>query len=208
MIWTIPNALSGFRLLLVPVFLWLMTRGTTVGAVLGVTTFAVAGITDTLDGYIARKYGSDSDLGRFLDPLADKILVLSAFYWAAIGNGTSLVWFNIWFVHIIAFREIVITTLRMVRRAQGRQVVTANEGKAKATLQMVTLSMMLTFEAASRLLAEFGIPPDWINSHIVWLVIQVLFTAALILTVISGIRYFTVNMATLPLSGSGEGETE
>ena len=60
MIWTIPNALSGFRLLLGPVFLWLMTRGTTLGAVLGLTTFAVAGITDTLDGYIARKYGSDS----------------------------------------------------------------------------------------------------------------------------------------------------
>ena len=208
MIWTIPNALSGFRLLLVPVFFWLMTRGTTVGAVLGLTTFAVAGITDTLDGYIARKYGSDSDLGRFLDPLADKILVLTAFYGAAIGSGTSLVWFNIWFVHIIALREIVITTLRMVRRTQGRQVVTANEGKAKATLQMVTLSTMLIFEAGSRLFAEFGIPPDWIHSGTVWIVIQTLFAATLVLTVISGVRYFTVNMATAPLSDTEEDGTE
>ncbi len=207
MIWTVPNALSGFRLLLVPVFLWFMTRGTTAGAVLGLTVFTVAGITDTLDGYIARKYGSDSDLGRFLDPLADKILVLTAFYWAAIGSGASLVWFSIWLVHIIAIREIVITTLRTVRRAQGRQVVTATEGKAKATLQMVTLSTVLIFEAGSRLFVEFGLPSDWIHSTTVWVVIQVLFAATLILTVISGIRYFTVNLATAPLSGSGEGET-
>jgi CDP-diacylglycerol--glycerol-3-phosphate 3-phosphatidyltransferase len=203
MIWTIPNALTGFRLLLVPVFLWCITRGTTMGAVLGLTVFAVAGITDTLDGMIARRYGSDSDLGRFLDPLADKILVLTAFYWAAIGYGASQAWFAVWLVHIIALREIVVTTLRTIRRIQGRQVVTAIEGKAKATLQMVTLSTVLILEAASRLFAEFGVPPEWIYSTTVQVIVQVLFTATLILTVISGIRYFTVNVATTPLSDTG-----
>ncbi len=208
MIWTIPNALTGFRLLLVPVFLWLITRGTTVGAVVGLAVFAVAGITDTLDGYIARKYGSDSDLGRFLDPLADKVLVLTAFYWAAIGYGASQSWFSIWLVHIIALREITITTLRTVRRIQGRQVVTAIEGKAKATFQMVTLSVVLILEAGARVLDEFGVAPDWIHSNPVQVLVQVLFTAVLVLTVLSGIRYFTVNVTTAPLSAPGEGEPE
>jgi len=205
MIWTIPNALTGFRLLLVPVFLWLITRGTTAGAVLGLAVFAVAGITDSLDGYIARKYGSDSDLGRFLDPLADKILVLTAFYWAAIGQGASQSWFSIWLVHIIALRELTITTLRTVRRVQGRQVITAIEGKAKATFQIVTLALVLLLEAGARVLHEFGVAPDWIFSSPVQVVIQVLFTVVLILTVLSGIRYFTVNVTTAPLSDSGEG---
>jgi CDP-diacylglycerol--glycerol-3-phosphate 3-phosphatidyltransferase len=206
MIWTIPNALTGFRLLLVPVFLWLITRGTTAGAVAGLAVFAVAGITDTLDGYIARKYGSDTDLGRFLDPLADKILVLTAFYWAAIGYGASQSWFSIWLVHIIALRELTITTLRTVRRVQGRQVITAVEGKAKATVQIVTLSLVLTLEAGARVLEEFGVNPGWIHSTPVQVVIQVLFTVVIILTVLSGIRYFTVNAPTAPLSASAEDE--
>jgi len=124
---------------------------------------------------------------------------------AAIGYGASQSWFSIWLVHIIALRELTITTLRTVRRVQGRQVVTALEGKAKATFQMVTLSLVLTLEAGARVLNEFGVAPDWIHSGPVQAVIQLLFTGVLILTVLSGVRYFTVNVSTEPLSDSGEG---
>lgn len=206
--WTVPNILTIFRLILVPVFLWLVTRGTLAGSVLALATFAIAGITDSLDGYIARKYGSDTDLGRFLDPLADKLLVLSAFYWAALGPTFSHLWFNIWLVHVIALREIIITTLRTIRRLQGRQVVTALEGKTKATFQMIVLSLVLTLEAGARVMTALEMPSVWIDSLTVWILVQSLFAIAVILTVVSGIRYFTVNVDTDPLTGSGESGQE
>lgn len=72
----VPNILSVIRLLAVPLFVWVFLR---VDAVLGVVIFVLAGATDVLDGYIARKYDCTSTLGRILDPLADKLLQLSAF---------------------------------------------------------------------------------------------------------------------------------
>lgn len=204
MVWTVPNALTLLRVVLVPVFLWFVTRDTLAGSVLALLTFTVAGITDTLDGYIARKYGSITDIGRFLDPLADKLLVLSVFYWAAIGVGASHAWFNIWLVHLIAVREIVITTLRTVRRRQGTQIMTASEGRLKTVMQIVTVATVLTFEAASRVMASFDLPSLWINSGAVWLLVQLLFAIALALTVLSGIRYFTVHSGTVPLQENRE----
>jgi len=198
--WTIPNVLTSIRLLLIPVFLWFVTRGTLAGSVLALASFATASITDTLDGYFARKHGSDTDLGRFLDPFADKLLVLSAFYWGAFGVGASQSWYNIWLVHAIAVREIVITVLRTVHRMRGRQVVTAWAGKWKATVQMVTLSALLTFEAAARVMAALGSPSGWLQSVPIWLIVQVLFGIVFIITMLSGVRYFTVNVRTMPLS--------
>ena len=72
----LPNILTSARVLLVPLFLWLVTRNTLAGAVLGLLVFIIASVTDSLDGYYARKHGTQTDLGRFLDPLADKLLVL------------------------------------------------------------------------------------------------------------------------------------
>ena len=201
--WTIPNVLTSFRLLLVPVFLWFVTRGTMTGSVLALVVFVAASITDSLDGYFARKHDSHTDLGRFLDPLADKLLVLSAFYWGAFGWGASQAWFNIWLVHLIALREIVITGLRTFQRRSGRQMVTAWAGKWKATLQMVTLCTLLTFEAAARVMAALSGPSAWLQSVQVWLIIQVLFAATFMITIVSGVRYFTVNARTMPLSRSG-----
>ncbi len=205
--WTVPNIITSARLVMVPVFLWFVTRGTTAGAVLGLAVFAVAGISDTLDGWIARRCGSDSDLGRFLDPLADKLLVLSAFYWAALGIGAARVWFSIWLVHLIALREITITVLRTVRRRRGEQVITAAAGKAKTTWQIITVATVLTFEAAARVTAAIGWSGTWLDSGAAWWLVQALFAVALVLTVISGVRYFTVNAATMPLTDrSGRGE--
>jgi len=206
--WTVPNMLTFLRLLLVPVFLWFATRGTTGGAVTAGITFLVAGLTDTLDGWIARRYGSDSDLGRFLDPLADKLLVLSALYWAALGTGAARSWFSIWFVHLIALREIAITGLRTVRRLRGRQVITASEGKLKTTLQIITIALVLVFEAAARVMDSVGWSGRWIDSAPVWWLVQAFFAAAVIMTVISGVRYFTVNAATMPVSASGPADDD
>jgi len=187
----LPNILTGLRLVLVPVFLWLATRGTTAGAVGALVTFIVASITDSLDGYYARKHGTVTDLGRFLDPLADKLLVLGAFYWAALGIGAYRAWFWIWLVHLITLREVGITALRMVHRRQGRQIVTAWTGKWKTAAQITVLITVLVFEAAARLLAGRGISPDWLGAlpTVVW--VDLLFGIAVVLTIYSGLRYLT-----------------
>lgn len=200
--WTIPNVLTTIRLLLVPVFLWFVTHGTMTGSVLALVAFVTASITDSLDGYFARKHDTHTDLGRFLDPLADKLLVLSAFYWGAIGVGASRIWFPIWFVHLIALREIIITGLRTYQRMHNRQVITAWAGKWKATFQMVTLCTLLTFEAGARVMDALGGPSAWLASIPVWLIIQLLFAATFVLTILSGIRYFTLNAKTMQLTST------
>lgn len=200
----LPNILTSLRLALVPLFLWFVTRDTLTGSLLALVTFTAASITDTLDGYYARKHGTHTDLGRFLDPLADKLLVLGAFYWGALGRGASEPWFNIWLVHLIALREIAVTTLRTVHRRRGHQIITTWAGKWKAATQMIVLSTVLTFEAGSRVMAAAGWSGAWIHSAIVGIVVQVLFAAAVILTVLSGIRYFTADRSTMPLSGGEE----
>ncbi|MFO7767652.1 MAG: CDP-diacylglycerol--glycerol-3-phosphate 3-phosphatidyltransferase [bacterium] len=201
-VWTLPNALTGLRLVLVPIFLWQALKGTTSGSIIALAAFVTASITDSLDGYYARKQGSESDLGRFMDPLADKFLVLSAFYWGASGAGASRVWFSIWLVHVIGIREVVITLLRMVHRGRGRQVVTAWAGKWKTVAQLTTLITVMVLEAAARVMGDLGLPSAWIGATSVYLLIQLLFGAAVVLTIISGVRYFTADSRTLPLSAS------
>jgi CDP-diacylglycerol--glycerol-3-phosphate 3-phosphatidyltransferase len=190
------------------VFLWLVTRGTTSGSVLALVTFIVASVTDSLDGYYARKHGSYSDLGRFLDPLADKLLVLGAFYWGALDGSLSSPWFNIWLVHLITLREVAITVMRGVYRRRGTQIVTAWAGKWKTVAQITTLITVLTIEAGARVITAAGGSAAWLQSTPVWIVVQVLFGIAVLLTVVSGVRYFTVNRRVEPLAGrSGPGTT-
>ncbi|MFC1544082.1 CDP-diacylglycerol--glycerol-3-phosphate 3-phosphatidyltransferase [Gemmatimonadota bacterium] len=200
----LPNTLTSIRLVLVPVFLWLVTRQTLPGSVLALVTFVVASVTDSLDGYYARKYSSQSDLGRFLDPLADKLLVLSAFYWGAFDGAPDGGWFNIWLVHVIALREIVITALRTMHRRSGKQIITAWAGKWKAVAQMTVLSTVLTFEAGARVFDALGGAAAWLLSAPIWFLVQSLFGIAVVLTVVSGVRYFTVNYRTIPLGDGGE----
>ena len=199
----LPNILTSLRLVLVPVFLWLATRGTTAGAAGALLVFVVAGVTDSLDGYYARKHGSTSDLGRFLDPLADKLLVLSAFYWGATGLGAGRVWFNIWLVHLIALREVGITLVRMRHRRQGRQMVTAWAGKWKTASQMTVVITVLVLETAARIAAGWGRPDDWLRTGPVGVGVEILFGIAVLLTVLSGVRYLTVDARTEPLQRAG-----
>lgn len=206
-VWTLPNALTILRIVLVPLFLWQALQGTTSGSIIALVAFIAASVTDSLDGYYARKHGTDTDLGRFLDPLADKLLVLSAFYWGAVGTGAARPWFSIWLVHLIALREVVITGLRMVHRRGGRQVVTAWAGKWKTVMQLTTIITVLVFEAAAHVMADVGLPSVWIGSVPIYVLIQVLFLAAVLLTVISGVRYFTSDNRTEPLSVAGPGQT-
>ncbi len=104
------------------------------------TIFIIASITDAYDGYYARKYNMVTPEGKFLDPLADKILVLSAFISFAIIGVIAY-----WMVAIIIFRDLFITGLRMAMNQKGLELVTSKVAKAKTVVQLVIIILTLIY---------------------------------------------------------------
>lgn len=127
----LPNALTVLRLLMVPIFLWLLLMQTVATNWWALSVFIVAAYTDHLDGQIARSQNLVTNFGKLADPLADKFLTLGAFI--ALSALGELTW---WFTIIIAVREIGITVLREVLRRKGLVVAASSGGKLKTVLQM------------------------------------------------------------------------
>lgn len=154
--YTVPNLLTGLRILLIPVIVGLFYLPYGWGDILAGLMFAVAGITDTLDGYIARRTGTVSPLGAFLDPVADKLIVATALVLIVSRNP---VWYVTLTAAVIIGREIAISALREWMAeigARGKVAVNAL-GKFKTIAQIVGLSMMLFYENL------LGLPIYWIG---------------------------------------------
>jgi CDP-diacylglycerol--glycerol-3-phosphate 3-phosphatidyltransferase len=130
----IPNLLTLFRIVLIPVFLWLVFLSAAPGRIaIALIVFAVASLTDFLDGYLARKWNVISDFGKIADPLADKLLVLSALAglcWLEPFRLSQLIFFA------IAARELGITLLREIHKRRGVIMPADKLGKLKTVLQM------------------------------------------------------------------------
>lgn len=136
----IPNALTVGRILIIPLFILLLTLWNTVGShVLAAIVFALASMTDYLDGYLARKWKVVTNFGKFADPMADKILVMAAFI--------MLVELNLapaWIVAIIVCRELAVTGLRLLLVETGGTVLAAAiPGKIKTFSQMFAIIFLL-----------------------------------------------------------------
>lgn len=136
--WNVPNVLTVFRLVLVPVFIWLMFLEASGVRWWAVLVFMVAAATDQLDGHIARAQNLITDFGRLMDPIADKALTLGAFIMLSIAE--LLPW---WVTILIAIRELGITALRAVLLRRDI-VVSANKGgKLKTVLQIFAIWLLL-----------------------------------------------------------------
>lgn len=135
---TLPNQLTVLRILLTPVFLYCYSQSDFHLRWIGTLIFVIASITDWYDGYIARKYGVITRFGQFMDPLADKILVLSAFFLFV-----HMKILNFWPVLIIAIRDIFVTVLRIYAIHNGMPIVTHIVAKWKTFLQMIYLFILL-----------------------------------------------------------------
>ena len=136
----LPNSISISRILLTPVFLVLILVDTFLGQVLALSVFVIAAVSDYLDGMIARRYGADSALGRYLDPLADKILVLSAFCVLPFLLPGVVPW---WAVIVIAVRDIAVTVLRAVAISRGKPLRTLPLAKTKTAAQLTFLIVVM-----------------------------------------------------------------
>ena len=132
------NVLTMLRMALVPVFLFFLLQNTADGVLIALALFVIAIITDILDGYLARKLDCVSNFGKFMDPLADKLLVLSAFITFAVTGRITL-----WIVLVFVLRELLIMGFRVLAAGRGIYIYASNWAKWKAGFQMVTVIAFL-----------------------------------------------------------------
>ncbi|HKJ66965.1 MAG TPA: CDP-diacylglycerol--glycerol-3-phosphate 3-phosphatidyltransferase [bacterium] len=187
----LPNQLTILRIILTPVFLLCLFSEGFVPKVLAAAIFLVASATDAYDGYIARKYQVVSSWGKFLDPLADKILVLSAF---------AGIWymglFPLWMLLLIVLRDVSITGLRMFMRSRQTSLETSYFAKSKTAVQMVAIYLILTFFIVREWSVFSGVHGQLLSIEAhggIWILILLV----TLLTVASGLHYFYVNRSTI-----------
>lgn len=137
---TIPTFLTLLRLPLTVAIIWLVLLGTRPAQAAALTAFILASFTDWLDGYLARRWGQMTASGAFLDPIADKVLVLGLFVTFA-----HLGVVPVWMVAVITLRETVVTGLRFVAVRRRVTLPAVKEGKQKAACQMLTLGFILVW---------------------------------------------------------------
>lgn len=137
----LPNFISILRILLVPVLVLLLQHPSRTGAVLAALTFFLACWSDFLDGYLARRHGLTSTLGKLLDPLADKLIVMAALVMLAAMPRTPRV--PAWVVVVIVGRELAVTGLRAMATSEGIVLAAEELGKYKTIFQMLALHGLL-----------------------------------------------------------------
>ncbi len=131
-VWNIPNSLTMLRIVMIPVFLIFLNVGTRLSGFWAAIIYTLAALTDMLDGYLARKLGVESVLGKFLDPLADKLIVMAGLVWMVpMGRIPA------WVVIVLLAREISVTGLRSVAASEGVVIAAGQDGKIKTALQMI-----------------------------------------------------------------------
>ena len=134
----LPNMLTFARILMIPLCLWCLDRDTPRSGFWAAIVFTLAAITDILDGYLARKLGVVSVLGKLLDPLADKLIVMATLVWMVpLGRIPA------WAVIVLLAREFSVTSLRSVAASEGVIISAGQEGKTKAALQMIGVIALL-----------------------------------------------------------------
>ena len=137
-IFNLPNCLTALRIALTPIFLLLLFADTWYWKSLAFVVFSAASLTDLYDGKLARAGNQETPLGRFLDPLADKILVTSALVALALNKMV-----NFWIVLPIVGRDILITGIRLYGLSRGKQMVTTRLAKWKTVAQLITVLFIL-----------------------------------------------------------------
>lgn len=134
----LPNLLTMGRIAIIPLVLWLLERGSPNDCVVAALVYSGAALTDLLDGYLARRMNIVSVLGKFLDPLADKLLVMASLVWMVpLGRITE------WAVILLLGREISVTALRSIASSSGLVISAGSGGKTKTALQMAGILCLI-----------------------------------------------------------------
>jgi CDP-diacylglycerol--glycerol-3-phosphate 3-phosphatidyltransferase len=134
-----PNKLTLIRVLMIPVFLLLLYLSFPYHRYFALAVFIFASVTDALDGRLARSRGQVTDFGKFMDPLADKLLVMAALVWF-VQNGQMPAWVLL----VVIAREFAVTALRLLSAKGGRVIAAGFSGKVKTAVTMIGICVMLT----------------------------------------------------------------
>ena len=164
----LANKLTLLRVIMIPAFLGVLYWGGPNSEYIALAIFVIASLTDFLDGYIARSRGLVTDFGKFMDPLADKVLVTTAMLWF-VQTGVM----PAWAVAVVIFREFAISGIRLIAAERGRVIAAAWSGKIKTAATLVFLMLM------------FLPLPGWVDTLGVWVIV--------VTTVYSGLEYLVKN---------------
>ena len=170
-IWLLPNLLTIVRILAIPIILLLLFSPGRVYQIITALLFLSVAMTDTLDGYFARRRGMVTTLGQFLDPLADKLLIVTALIALILARGIPL-----WMVVVIVGREIAVTGLRGIAVSQNIIISPSTLGKYKTVFEVASITLLIyngTYSSISFYHVGIGL---------LWM--------ALALAVLSGVDYF------------------
>jgi cardiolipin synthase len=167
---------------LIPLFIYLLFIPTVVAKIWSLVVFGLASFTDLLDGWSARRFNQESELGQFLDPLADKFLVISALTAILVLDPYFEV-FDAWMIVIIAGRDVLITVMRYLAIKKGTTLKTSRFGKVKTAFQMVSIVLIIMIY----IIRKTGFYQTHISTPY-W----IMFTVTM-MTALSGLRYIVSN---------------
>lgn len=193
----LPNSISIFRILMIPLFMVFALADVPGGDIVALCVFVVASLSDFVDGYLARRWHQTTVLGAFLDPLADKLLVIAALVCLVqLGQTGDRGYLSAWVAMVIIARELAVSGLRMVAATENVVIVASKWGKVKTFAQMFTLAALII---TPRLFKW-----EWTlaGHHITWYFVVIM----LVLTVVSGIDYFVKAWRSLQGKTGPDGE--
>lgn len=181
-----PNKLTILRIILTPIFMVTLLVNFKFHYIVALLIFIVASLTDLIDGKMARKHNLVTDFGKFLDPLADKMLTTAAFLgFIALNIGIG----SVWIAFIVLFREFMISSMRLVAVSSGGKVIAANIfGKLKTVSQMTAIIYAITVEAFADLFPKLEL-----LTNIFRIGSSVLLWISAVLCIISGVIYMIDN---------------
>lgn len=180
----LPNLLTMARVALIPIVLWLLYDGTPEAGFWAAVVYIVAAVTDFLDGWLARRMGLVSILGKFLDPLADKLMVMSSLVFLA-WMGRIPLW-GVAIVILMEGRELAITSFRVIAMSEGVVMQAGSGGKEKTALQMVAILMLIVYHPYETDFFLFSGMADW------GMIGLVLLAVSAVLSLLSGGEYIKV----------------
>lgn len=174
----VPNKLTLIRIAMTPIFLVvLLLDAMPHRFLIACAVFIAASLTDLIDGRLARKHNQVTTFGKFLDPIADKILVIAAILYF-LKAGVC----DVWIPMLVLAREFIVTSVRLLASGSGKVIAASLWGKAKTVSQMAAIIIILLLQEA----VQYGILP---SAFPLYLTCELLLWVATVLTVISGIQY-------------------
>ena len=173
----LPNILTVLRIVLTFVFIYFVLSPGLNAKILAAFSFILAALTDFYDGYLARKKNIITDFGKLMDPIADKFLILAAFFVFA-----QMHLIAVWMVVVVAAREILITGHRIIVKRKGSVIPAEKAGKIKTTAQIAVICVVLLYLILDEAL---NIP----EAYFIILIINALMVGVVLITTSSGISY-------------------